>query len=76
VTRSDLISILADKHPKLTASDVELVVKAVIDSIGNQLIKGGRHPCLNFFDETNHLLFAKSTLLHFRLSSKADFTNF
>jgi integration host factor subunit beta len=42
MTRSKLISRLADKHPKLTASDVELVVKAVIDSIGNHLVKGGR----------------------------------
>jgi integration host factor subunit beta len=42
MTRSKLISLLADKHPQLTASDVVLVVKAVIDSIGNHLIKGGR----------------------------------
>lgn len=40
--RSELISHLADKHPHLTASDIELVVKAVIDSIGNHLVKGGR----------------------------------
>jgi len=42
MTRSDLISILADKHPKLTASDVALAVNTVIDSIGNHLVKGGR----------------------------------
>jgi integration host factor subunit beta len=42
MTRSEIISLLADKHPNLTASDVELVVKTVIDSIGNHLIKGGR----------------------------------
>jgi integration host factor subunit beta len=42
MTRSELISHLADKHPQLTASDVGLVVKTVIDSIGNHLVKGGR----------------------------------
>jgi integration host factor subunit beta len=42
MTRSKLISLLADKNPKLTASDVELVMKAVIDDIGNHLVKGGR----------------------------------
>jgi integration host factor subunit beta len=42
MTRSKLISRLADKHPHLTASDVELVVKTVMDSIGNHLVKGGR----------------------------------
>jgi integration host factor subunit beta len=42
MTRSKLISHLADKHSHLTASDVVLAVKAVIDSIGNHLVKGGR----------------------------------
>jgi integration host factor subunit beta len=42
MTRSELISHLAEKHPKLTASDVGLVVKTVIDYIGNHLVKGGR----------------------------------
>jgi|ERR1035437_874128 integration host factor subunit beta len=42
MTRSELISRLADKHPNLTASDVEFVVKTVIDSIVNQLAQGGR----------------------------------
>src|ERR1039457_5696203 len=42
MTRSKLISHLADKHPHLTASDVALAVKTVIDSIGNHLVKGGR----------------------------------
>jgi nucleoid DNA-binding protein len=37
MTRSDLISHLADKHPHFTASDVGLVVKTLIDSIGNHL---------------------------------------
>jgi len=40
--RSELISNLADKHPQLTASDVELAVKSIIDSIANQLSKGCR----------------------------------
>jgi integration host factor subunit beta len=42
MTRSKLISHLADKHPHFTASDVVLAVKTVIDSIGNHLVKGGR----------------------------------
>jgi integration host factor subunit beta len=42
MTRSELISNLADNHPQFTASDVELAVKTVIDSIGNHLVKGGR----------------------------------
>jgi len=42
MTRSKVISHLADKHHHLTASDVVLAVKTVIDSIGNHLIKGGR----------------------------------
>jgi len=40
--RSELISILAEKHPQLTASDVELAVKNIIDSLANSLAKGGR----------------------------------
>jgi len=40
--RSELISNLADKHPQFTASDVELAVKTIIDSLANQLAKGGR----------------------------------
>jgi integration host factor subunit beta len=42
MTRSKLISRLAEKHPKLTASDVGLVVKTVMNSIGNHLAHGGR----------------------------------
>jgi integration host factor subunit beta len=42
MTRSKLISHLADKHPHLTASDVVLAVNTVIDYIGNHLAKGGR----------------------------------
>jgi len=40
--RSELISNLAEKHPQLTASDVELAVKTILDSIANKLAKGGR----------------------------------
>ncbi len=40
--RSELISRLAGKNPKLTTSDVEFVVKAIIDSLGNHLAQGGR----------------------------------
>ena len=39
---SKLTSLLADKHPQLTTSDVELAVKTIIDSITNQLAQGGR----------------------------------
>lgn len=42
MNRSELISLLADKNPHLTASDVELVVKGVMNSIGNHLVNGGR----------------------------------
>ena len=40
--RSELISKLAAKHPQFTASDVDLVVKTIIDSIVNHLGQGGR----------------------------------
>jgi integration host factor subunit beta len=42
MTRSELISHLADKHSHLTASDVALAVKTVMDAIGNHLAQGGR----------------------------------
>jgi len=42
MTRSELISNLATKHPQLTASDVQLAVKTIINSINNQLKDGGR----------------------------------
>ena len=42
MTRSKLIARLAEKHPKLTASDVELIVKTVMNSIGSHISKGGR----------------------------------
>jgi len=40
--RSKLISHLADKHSNLTASDVVLAVKTVMESIYNHLARGGR----------------------------------
>jgi len=42
MTRSELIAKLAEKHPQLTASDVQLAVKTIIDSLANSLAKGGR----------------------------------
>jgi nucleoid DNA-binding protein len=41
MTRSKLISHLADKHPHLTASDVVLAIKILIDSIGSVLTMEG-----------------------------------
>ena len=40
--RSELITKLADKHPQVTISDVELAVKTIIDSSANRLAKGAR----------------------------------
>jgi len=40
--RSELVSNLAIKHPQFTASDVELAVKTIVDSLANRLAKGGR----------------------------------
>jgi integration host factor subunit beta len=40
--RSELISNLAEKHPQFTASDVDLAVKTIIDSIVNHLAQGDR----------------------------------
>ena len=42
MTRSELISRLADKDPQFTTSDVELAVKTLIDSIVSHLAQGGR----------------------------------
>ena len=46
--RSELIASLAAKHPQLTASDVQLAVKTIIDSIINQLADGGRFEIRGF----------------------------
>jgi integration host factor subunit beta len=54
MTRSELISLLTDKHPHLTASDVEFIVKIVIDSIGGHLVKGGRVEIRGFGSFSSH----------------------
>ena len=40
--RSDLISRLAELHPKLQIKDAELGVRVIIDAMSNTLSKGGR----------------------------------
>jgi integration host factor subunit beta len=40
--RSELVSNLAIKHPQFTASDVELAVKTIMDSLVNRLAQGDR----------------------------------
>ena len=40
--RTELISLLAKKHPQFTTSDIEVAVKTIIDSIINQLAHGDR----------------------------------
>ena len=42
MTRSDLIDRLAARHPLLTADDVELSVKAILDRLSSALAQGGR----------------------------------
>lgn len=42
MTRSDIIRKLSEQHPQLTAKDIELAVKCVLDSISSSLAKGGR----------------------------------
>ena len=42
MTRSELIAKLAGKHPHLTASDVELAVKTLTESVAKHLVQGGR----------------------------------
>ena len=42
MTRSDLIIQLAAKHPQLTAKDIELAVKAILDTLSNTLARGDR----------------------------------
>jgi integration host factor subunit beta len=42
MTRSELISALADKNPRLTIPDVELIVKAILDEMGQSLARGDR----------------------------------
>lgn len=42
MTRSDLITRLADLHPQLLAKDIGLVVKVILEMLSNTLSKGGR----------------------------------
>lgn len=42
MTRSELIQALADDFPNLTASDVELAVRTLIDRMSHILAHGGR----------------------------------
>ena len=42
MTRSDLITQLAAQHPQLTAKDIELAVKTILDTMSTKLAEGGR----------------------------------
>lgn len=42
MTRNELIVRLAARRPQLTAKDVELVVKAILDALGRALAHGER----------------------------------
>jgi integration host factor subunit beta len=42
MTRSDLVSILAESFPQLTQRDSELAVKAILDAMSEALAKGHR----------------------------------
>ena len=42
MTRSDLISRLAERFPKLLAKDADLAVKVILDAMSSTLAKGGR----------------------------------
>ena len=42
MTRSDLIAALASRFTHLTAKDAEIVVKEILDAIGNSLAHGDR----------------------------------
>jgi len=42
MTRSDLISRLAERHPQLLAKDAELAVKVILDVMSLTLAQGGR----------------------------------
>ena len=42
MNRSDLIAILANNFPALTAKDAELVVKEIIDAISESIAQGDR----------------------------------
>jgi integration host factor subunit beta len=42
MTRSELISALADKNRHITQADVELIVKAILDEMAQSLSRGDR----------------------------------
>jgi integration host factor subunit beta len=42
MTRSELIASLADKNRHITQADVELIVKAILDEMGQCLSRGDR----------------------------------
>lgn len=42
MTRSDLITRLAELHPQLLARDAELGVKVILDALTGTLVNGGR----------------------------------
>lgn len=42
MTRSELIQQLASSYPQLTAKDIELTVRAILDEMTRTLARGGR----------------------------------
>lgn len=42
MTRAELIQQIASNHPQLTARDIELTVRAILDGMSRVLAKGGR----------------------------------
>ena len=42
MTRSDLISRLAERYPQLLAKDTELAVKVILEAMSETLARGGR----------------------------------
>lgn len=42
MTRSDLVEALAEKFPQLIQRDADMAVKAILDAMGDALIKGHR----------------------------------
>lgn len=42
MTRSDLVTRLAELHPQLMAKDAELAVKTILDAMSGTLARGGR----------------------------------
>ena len=48
MTKSDLISRLAQRFPQLTAKDADLAVKMILDAMTEALIKGDRNEIRGF----------------------------